>query len=126
MMALYAFALTTTHYDVLSLPKDASMADIKKAYRSAALRHHPDRGGSSAAFEKVNAAFEVLSDEKKRSAYDFQQRQQRAQANGGASRGVLRVPMPCTLRELGGWDPVPLLLVLTQAGLPLRDMVAPA
>lgn len=63
-------------YEVLGVNKNASAADIKKAYRRLAMKHHPDRNtGDDAAkaekqFKEVKAAYEILSDEQKRAAYD--------------------------------------------------------
>lgn len=62
------------YYEVLELGKDASDADIKKAYRKLAKQHHPDMnpGDKSAEekFKEVNEAYEVLSDPQKKSRYD--------------------------------------------------------
>ena len=64
------------YYEVLSVSKNASAADIKKAYRRLAMKHHPDRnagdgaGEAEAQFKEIKAAYEVLSDEQKRAAYD--------------------------------------------------------
>ncbi|OGG11618.1 hypothetical protein A2Z00_00965 [Candidatus Gottesmanbacteria bacterium RBG_13_45_10] len=60
-------------YEVLGVPKTATVADIKRAYRKLALEWHPDRNKSSNAHEKfkeINEAYEVLSDAKKRETYD--------------------------------------------------------
>ena len=57
-------------YGVLGLPKSASVDDIKKAYRKEALVKHPDRGGNKEEFQKIQEAYEVLSDSNKRSHYD--------------------------------------------------------
>ncbi|MBV8762946.1 MAG: DnaJ domain-containing protein [Deltaproteobacteria bacterium] len=61
-------------YDILGVAKTASADQIRKAYRKLARTHHPDvNPGNSAAeekFKKVSAAYDVLSDEKKRAAYD--------------------------------------------------------
>ena len=61
-------------YEILGVPKSASHDAIRKAYRKLARRHHPDvnPGDTKAedAFKRAAAAYEVLSDEKKRAAYD--------------------------------------------------------
>ena len=64
-----------SHYDTLGVPRDASSAAIRKAYRAAALRWHPDknpenREEAERKFIDVAAAYEVLSDERSRAAYD--------------------------------------------------------
>jgi hypothetical protein len=48
-------------YEVLGVAEDATLAEIRAAYRDATRRAHPDRGGSHDAQVKVNLAFEVLS-----------------------------------------------------------------
>lgn len=61
-------------YDILGVPRTASEGDVKKAYRRLAKQYHPDvNPGNKAAeekFKEVTAAFEVLSDPKKRKLYD--------------------------------------------------------
>lgn len=57
-------------YELLDVPRDASAADIKKAYRMQAMKHHPDKGGDSETFKDIQRAFEVLSDTDKRQRYD--------------------------------------------------------
>jgi len=61
---------TTKLYEVLGVEKDADQKTIKKAYRKLCLKHHPDKGGDEQMFKEVNAAYEILSDEKKREIYD--------------------------------------------------------
>ncbi len=62
------------YYELLQVARNASDSEIKKSYRRLAMKYHPDRNtGSSASeekFKKINEAYEVLSDPKKRSAYD--------------------------------------------------------
>ncbi len=62
------------YYEVLGVPKTATKDDIKKAYRRLAIQYHPDKNpGDKAAeekFKEATEAYEVLSDEQKRQAYD--------------------------------------------------------
>jgi len=57
-------------YVVLGVPRGASDARIHAAYRDAVRRTHPDAGGSSAAFEDVQEAYEVLRDPARRAAWE--------------------------------------------------------
>lgn len=59
------------YYEVLGISKSASADEIKKAFRKAAVQHHPDKeGGDEAKFKEANEAYEVLSDQQKRQRYD--------------------------------------------------------
>jgi molecular chaperone DnaJ len=62
------------YYAVLGVAKNASAAEIKKAYRKLAQQHHPDANAGNAAaeerFKEVSAAYDVLGDDDKRKAYD--------------------------------------------------------
>lgn len=59
------------YYEVLGIGKNASADEIKKAFRKAAIQHHPDKeGGDETKFKEINEAYEVLKDDKKRQRYD--------------------------------------------------------
>jgi len=58
------------YYNVLGVEKDAGQNSIKKAYHKLAMKYHPDKGGDPEKFKHISEAFEVLSDENKRKAYD--------------------------------------------------------
>jgi len=66
---------TTAFYQILGVPKTASVSDIRRAYLTISKskdhpRRHPDKGGDPKAFAELQNAYEVLSDEDKRAAYD--------------------------------------------------------
>ena len=63
-------AATPDYYKTLGVERTATADQIKKAFRKLAMKHHPDAGGDEAKFKEINEAYEVLSDEKKRSLYD--------------------------------------------------------
>lgn len=63
--------MSKDYYKILGIDKNASADDIKKAFKKAAMAHHPDRpGGNEAKFKEVNEAYQVLSDAEKRKRYD--------------------------------------------------------
>ena len=62
------------YYKLLEIERNAGEDDIKKAFRALAMKYHPDRNKddptAEAKFKEINEAYEVLSDEQKRSRYD--------------------------------------------------------
>jgi molecular chaperone DnaJ len=66
-------AIKRDYYEVLGLPHGATAEDVKKAFRKLAMQYHPDRNHDASAsdrFKEINEAYEVLSDDDKRAAYD--------------------------------------------------------
>ncbi|MCU0301101.1 MAG: molecular chaperone DnaJ [Candidatus Nanopelagicales bacterium] len=78
------------YYKVLGVKKDASADEIKKAYRTLARKHHPDKNPDNAAaearFKEVSEAYDVLSDPKTRAEYD------EARTLFGSGAGGFRFP----------------------------------
>lgn len=59
------------YYEVLGVNKSASEDEVKKAFRKAAIKHHPDKeGGDEEKFKEANEAYEVLSNPEKKQRYD--------------------------------------------------------
>jgi DnaJ-class molecular chaperone len=73
-------------YQVLGVPKGASEADVKKAFRTLAKKHHPDKHAGDAAaqkkFQEISAAYDILGDKDKRAQFDAG-----AIGNDGNARG---------------------------------------
>jgi len=67
-------AVKRDYYEVLGVPRDASEEEIKRSFRKAAQRHHPDvdsTEGAEERFKELNEAYRVLSDRQRRTAYDM-------------------------------------------------------
>jgi molecular chaperone DnaJ len=114
--------MSEDHYTLLGLRRDASLDEIKKAYRKLAMRHHPDRTQNNPRdtelFKAVAAAFATLSNPEKRAEYDrfLASAEQRA-ANSRARRtrptasngGRQNTPFGDVLEEFfqgwGEWPP---------------------
>ena len=85
------------YYETLGVDRDAGGADLKSAYRRLAKEYHPDRNPDNAEaeakFKEISEAYEILSDEQKRAAYDqmghaaFQQGGQGGPGGGGGGFG---------------------------------------
>src|SRR5271170_2076779 len=81
------------YYEVLGVAKSVDAAELKKAYRRLAMKHHPDRNTTDAKaeekFKEAKEAYEVLSDEQKRAVYDRYGHEgiQHVQNGGGGHQG---------------------------------------
>nr|GMD07508.1 DnaJ protein homolog [Ipomoea batatas] len=90
----------TKYYEILGVPKEASQDDLKKAYRKAAIKNHPDKGGDPEQFKELAQAYEVLSDPEKREIYD--QYGEEALKEGMGSGGGMHDPFDIFQSFFGG------------------------
>jgi DnaJ family protein A protein 2 len=74
----------TAYYELLGVDKNASKAEIRKAFMKKALKEHPDKGGDPEKFKDLNHANEVLQDEEKRKIYDKYGEDGLKEGGGGA------------------------------------------
>ena len=83
--------MAKNYYDILGVPKSASEADIKKAYKKMAMQHHPDRNKwdkkAEAKFKEINEAYQTLWDTKKKANYDQFGSAEGASWSGGGQGG---------------------------------------
>ncbi|HYM34219.1 MAG TPA: DnaJ domain-containing protein, partial [Steroidobacteraceae bacterium] len=79
------------YYQILDVPRTATEAEIKKAYRRLAMKHHPDRNPDDKAaeenFKEAKEAYEVLTDTQKRAIYDQHGHAGLDQSRGGGPSG---------------------------------------
>lgn len=75
------------HYTTLGVDKNASPDDIQKAFRKAAMKHHPDRGGDAGKFQELNEAYSTLSDPQKKAEYDMAAQNPFGRAGGPFENG---------------------------------------
>jgi hypothetical protein len=90
------------HYEVLGLARNASAAQIKHSYYKLALTHHPDKGGVEANFQRLQHAYEVLSDPTKRDLYDRGELDEDEYASGSEVEAFDVIFEPATREELDG------------------------
>ena len=99
-----------SYYEVLGVPRDASAAEIKTAFRVQAMRWHPDRNPSSGAiarFRDVNEAYHCLKEARSRTDYDEGLRDAEARAHArspqdGSECEEYPLCMPCAWGRV--WD----------------------
>lgn len=90
--------MTKDYYKLLGIARNADKEEIKKAYRSLAHKFHPDKGGDEKRFKEINEAYQILSDERKRSQYDQFGQVLEGEARGGGAGGQSGFSWPGGLR----------------------------
>ena len=79
------------YYDLLGVSRDADPSALKSAYRKLAMQYHPDKnpgdGESEKKFKEISEAYEILSNDEKRQAYDTYGHEAFSQAGSGFSDG---------------------------------------
>jgi len=90
------------YYKTLDVNENASQDEIKKAFRKLSLKHHPDKGGDSDTFKKINDAYQILGDEQNRKQYDHQRK-----FGGSMPQGMNGMPEDIfnIFRNMGGGMP---------------------
>ncbi|KDP36478.1 hypothetical protein JCGZ_08608 [Jatropha curcas] len=81
----------TKYYEILGISKNASQDDLKKAYRKAAIKNHPDKGGDPEKFKELAQAYEVLSDPERREIYDQYGEDALKEGMGGGGGGMIHL-----------------------------------
>jgi len=77
----------TDYYQTLGVQRNATDDEIKRAYRKAAMKHHPDRGGDQVKFQEIQEAYATLGDPQKRQQYDNPHPHVRINVNGNPFHG---------------------------------------
>lgn len=75
------------YYQTLGVGRNATEDEIKRAYRKAAMKHHPDRGGDQSKFQEIQEAYATLGDPEKKQQYDNPHPHVRINVNGNPFHG---------------------------------------
>ena len=75
------------YYKLLGVERTATETELKKAFRKASMKHHPDKGGDAEKFKEINEAYDALKDPEKRRIYD-QYGEEALKEGGGGSSGA--------------------------------------
>jgi len=94
------------YYEVLGVSRDVTADDLKKAYRKLAVKYHPDKNpddkSAEEKFKEVGEAYDILSDDEKRAAYDRYGHAAFAGGGGGARGGGFHDPFDIFKDVFGG------------------------
>ena len=108
----------SSHYATLQVGRDASVAEIRDAYRRLARRHHPDRSGrDDAAMASINEAYRVLGDPARRAVYDASLRAPRSDIPPAPRRSPSAVDSPVVTELPPARYPWKLVLVMFVLGV---------
>ena len=88
-------------YQRLGIGRGASADEIKKAYRTLAREHHPDKGGDPEVFKGIQEAHEVLSDDRRRQIYDATGTVNEGGGGGGGMGGMAAGGVPFFMSQMG-------------------------
>lgn len=76
LSGFFVYNKIMNYYEILGISETADAAEIKKSYRKLASQHHPDKGGDTARFQEIQAAYDTLADPDKRQRYDMERQGQ--------------------------------------------------
>ncbi|KAM3242773.1 hypothetical protein ACQJBY_055022 [Aegilops geniculata] len=92
----------TKYYEVLGVSKTATPDELKKAYRKAAIKNHPDKGGDPEKFKELAQAYDVLNDPEKREIYDQYGEDAIKEGMGGSGGADMHSPFDIFEQLFGG------------------------
>lgn len=95
------------YYNVLGVKENSNQDEIKKAFRKMSLKHHPDRGGDTEKFKKINEAYQILGDVDKRKQYEMRRKNPFQNFNNGNRMDMDMDIDPILKMFFGGGMPMP-------------------
>ena len=100
--------MSDNYYTILGINENASSEEIKKAYRTLQMKWHPDKNGGSQdsinMTQKLNEAYETLSDQQKKEEYDFNRKNPNPFTRMNATGGVHHVDINDLFGSIFGYS----------------------